>query len=667
MRLSLLGFVSAVALTSDEAKNRPVAKVIAVLNQMYKDLQREGKEDEETYEKFSCWCTTNQKDLPANIQKAQDTIDQLEANIAEFTATAETLSSQITSLEKEVDENQKSLAQAQTLRREEFAEFNGEEKDALEAIRALESAITVLSKHHKEPEKSLLQSDSVQNIAMMIQDQLARHGHLLNAVITPSDRKAVDGLLQHPAGFQSYAPQSGQIFGILENMLDTFKANLTAEQQEELEKQKRFEAAKKALEEEIAVATEQISTKRRERATAKENAAVAKQDLEDTRNALSADEKSLLMVNTQCKQTDAEYEQRVRDRNTEIEAVTQAIAILDSDESHDTFHDTFKFLQVSRSRTEASQLLKRIAAKYQNPELSTLATAVRLDAFTKVKEAIDQMIADLQAEKVEEIKHKDWCTKELHGKKLQIEDKTRTVNKLEASIAGLESDIKQLKSEIETLNKEVDELTTARKRAGETRAIENQDFQKSAADQRQTLDILAKAYAVLENVFNAKKKSFVQQPVDAVEMKASPKGFDTYSQHSGGDRVLNMIDVIIQDAKTLLAETLRDENDAQVAYENFVKDSTDNIRTKSEQMVNKNKVLADTQETKVNEENNRDTTQDELDNVNDQKVQVHSSCDFTLKNFDVRQQARDEEVEALRQAKAILSGSSAGVFLQKLQ
>jgi len=35
-----------------------------------------------------------------------------------------------------------------------------------------------------------------------------------------------------------------------------------------------------------------------------------------------------------------------------------------------------------------------------------------------------------------------------------------------------------------------------------------------------------------------------------------------------------------------------------------------------------------------------------------------------IKNFDIRQKARDEEVEALRQAKAILSGAKFEAFLQ---
>lgn len=42
------------------------------------------------------------------------------------------------------------------------------------------------------------------------------------------------------------------------------------------------------------------------------------------------------------------------------------------------------------------------------------------------------------------------------------------------------------------------------------------------------------------------------------------------------------------------------------------------------------------------------------------------ACDFVLNNFEVRQSARDEEVEALRQAKATLSGAKFEEFLQTM-
>merc|ERR1712196_572435 len=54
----------------------------------------------------------------------------------------------------------------------------------------------------------------------------------------------------------------------------------------------------------------------------------------------------------------------------------------------------------------------------------------------------------------------------------------------------------------------------------------------------------------------------------------------------------------------------------------------------------------------------------ELEQLSNYKAQLHSSCDFVMKNFEIRQTARDEEVEALRQAKAILSGAKFEAFLQ---
>ena len=41
------------------AKNRPVSKVITLLKDMLKQLEKEGEEDEEIYDQLACWCETN--------------------------------------------------------------------------------------------------------------------------------------------------------------------------------------------------------------------------------------------------------------------------------------------------------------------------------------------------------------------------------------------------------------------------------------------------------------------------------------------------------------------------------------------------------------------------------------------------------------------------------
>merc|ERR1712232_125266 len=147
--------------------------------------------------------------------------------------------------------------------------------------------------------------------------------------------------------------------------------------------------------------------------------AQAKEDIEDTKNTLSADEQFLMMLKEKCQMTDKEWEERQKTRQLEMEACSKALAVLSGDDAHDLFTRTFNPALVQTSsvsdshrRSQASKLLSSVAQKYHHPGLATLAVQVRLDAFTRVKKAIDDMIAQLLAQKADEIKHKDFCVDE---------------------------------------------------------------------------------------------------------------------------------------------------------------------------------------------------------------------------------------------------------------
>merc|ERR1719498_1934208 len=137
------------SLTFDEqaAKNRPVSKVINLLKDMLKQLEKEAEEDEEVYDKMACWCETNDKEKTKSIADAENRISDLTTKIEELTASSARLNTEIKTLEKEFAENQAALDKATAIRQKELAEFNEEEKDLLGSISALKSAVTVLSKH----------------------------------------------------------------------------------------------------------------------------------------------------------------------------------------------------------------------------------------------------------------------------------------------------------------------------------------------------------------------------------------------------------------------------------------------------------------------------------------------------------------------------------------
>jgi len=123
-----------------------------------------------------------------------------------------------------------------------------------------------------------------------------------------------------------------------------------------------------------------------------------------------------------------------------------------------------------------------------------------------------------------------------------------------------------------------------------------------------------------------------------------------------------MITKIVNDAKAMEAEAIHDEEDAQSAYESFVQETNNSIAAKNRDIVAKQGAKATAEGDKAAEEEALAATVLELEQLANAKADLHKACDFTMKNFDIRQEARDQEVEALRQAKSILSGSDFGKF-----
>merc|ERR1719487_1287037 len=215
-----------------------------------------------------------------------------------------------------------------------------------------------------------------------------KHSGLLQGVLTHSQKKKINSFVQAPEDYfdaeptfkQSYAPASGEIFGILKQMKETFESNLSQSQKDELENAKAYEDLKAAKEVEIKAAQDQVETKTAELATTDEKLAQSKQDIEDTRASLSADEEFLMMLKEKCQMTDQEWEERQKTRQLEIEAVSKALAILSSDDAHDLFTRTFnpallekENSQHSQRRDAASKLLTSEAQRLRSPRLATFA------------------------------------------------------------------------------------------------------------------------------------------------------------------------------------------------------------------------------------------------------------------------------------------------------
>merc|ERR1740120_447137 len=125
----------------------------------------------------------------------------------------------------------------------------------------------------------------------------------------------------------------------------------------------------------------------------------------------------------------------------------------------------------------------------------------------------------------------------------------------------------------------------------------------------------------------------------------------TYKPSEGASGVMQMLE-------KLMAEAKKSESEAQKAYETLIADTNAAVVALQKQVTTKTKVKAKTTKEKQRTEEDLAAAVRELEGLSKYKADLHAECDFSLYNFDTRQDARGQEIEALQQAKQILNGAS---------
>jgi len=676
--LLLLAAVGAAALRLDVAdrewKERPVTRVVNLLKDMQAELQKEADNDEELYDKLVCWCETNEKGKTKAIEIANQMITDYTAAIEETAAKNSQLTTDVAQLKKEIAENTAALDTATALRTKEGGEFNTEEKDAIASIGSLKTAVMTLGKQNGG--SSLVQRETLVQLTTMLRRHLTEKTALFAGAVAPHQRQVLMNLLQRPdgmlsllqqsAGAPAYAPASGEIFGILKQMKESFETNLDGSRKDEAESSKSFGELKSAKELEIKAAAEKAFNKEAEAANALAKNAESKEGLINTRKALESDTTFLASLKTQCAKMDEDWEARTKMRGEEIAAVSDTIAFLTDDDARDLFSKSLGLLQVhaqsqrsAAQRSQAVQFLAEAGKKLNSRRISYLATRMRFDPFGKLRDGIDGMVGSLGKEKEDEIHHKDDCVSDFNENDKQTTERNEHKSDVEQEINDLNADQEHLNAEEKRLAQEIGEAQIEMKKASENREKENKDFQQTVADQRATQEILKKAMERLAEFYKSALLQSKQDPVPGAAVEAMPAGFGEYKK-SGGGGAMALIENVIADSAKVEKDAIQAEQDAQTAYEVFIKDTNAEIKAKQAGIVSDNEVEAKDAIKETNDETDKRGTIGDLLNLGSMNGALHTSCDFTMDNFEVRQEARKGEVEALKQAKAIFSGAGFG-------
>jgi len=653
MRVLIIACVFAAGVTS------PVEKVVKVLQNMQTQLASEQKEDSAASEKMSCWCETNEKEKTAAVDLATKTIADLTAAIETGAAKSAELQTTLAKLAKAIAKNKEALASATALRSKENGEFTSEEAELTSSLASVSSAVDALAKHN-----SFLQTSSV-DVTEGVRAALFRGADRL----TLRQQDIAHEFLQQPAGYNSYNSRSGAIFGLLSQMKETFTTDLAQARADEKHAQSEFDALAAAKKSEIEAARKMSVDKTQELAQTDEDLANAKHDKELTTKALETDQAFLVDLEAKCTNAAAEYTERSKSRATEIAAVGDALKILTDDSARDLFSSTLSFVQTSQRQQSkqkaAAKLLQAAAARTGSKTLANMAEHAKLDAFTVVTGEIDKMVGALKKEMAAESEHRDFCNDEISKNEASQKATEDTLADLEAELESLDADIDTLKKEIKTLTEQSTEMKVQIKKASEDRESENQVFQQTVADQRATKALLTRALHRLEEVYADKEETTTTTPNPMAggagqyisllqKQPAAPK----YEKNENSGGVMGMLQGIIGDAERVESESVAAEQDAQAAYQSFVADTSKALNAATRSISKKEEELASKEAARVSAASSNKAKEVELIGLKKYNSELHSSCDYVVKNYSIRQEARGQEIDALGQAKAILQGAT---------
>merc|ERR1719330_2196015 len=230
--------------------------------------------------------------------------------------------------------------------------------------------------------------------------------------------------------------------------------------------------------------------------------------------------------------------------------------------------------------------------------------------------------------------------------------------------------ISVLAEEIASLEKGIKDLDTSVAEATEQRKSENTEFKDLMASDSAAKELLGFAKNRLNKFYNPKlykpppkeeeaKLAQVEAHSNRVAPPPAPEtwegGYKKKGEESNG--VIAMIDLLVKDLEKEMTEAKTEEKDAQADYKTMMADAAEKRAADSKSLTEKNKAKADTEAALEDHTDARVGAGKELMATMKYIQSLHTECDFLVKFYDVRKEARDGEIDSLEKAKAVLSGA----------
>jgi len=682
----MLFVILGLTLVQAEQGANPIRKIVTLMQNMQKEIEGEGAKEQELFDKFMCFCNGNNADLNKKAADARSAIEELGAKLKSEEAEKVQVGQDLIQHKADREGATGDISEATTLREKEAAAFAAEKADSETNIAQMGTAIPALEKGMGGA--ALLQMPGADRLKKIVESY---------PNVESNDRRNAMAFLEQSG---DYAPASGQIVGILKGMKDDMEAELKEATEAEARAVSGFAELKASKEKEVEMASEAIETKTQRAGEIAVSVVQTKDSLEDTTAELADVEKLTNQLATECKTKSGEFAERNKVRAEEVSAISEAISILNDDDALDVFkkarpsafvQEGGSFLQksngVASKANKAVALLSAAAKKDHSPQLNlllyTLNSKLKMSLKAKVQglgsvvKMIDDMVVILGKDQKDDDTSKTFCEDELEKTADEQKASTDKKGQVEAALAETADAASQLGDEIAQLKQDITDLDKAVAQATEQRKEEHEDFGASTQLNEAAVQLVGKAKNRLQKFYNPTlykaapktERSGEQKIIDAgtfVQIRSHdsedsdvapevPVGLYQKSEKSSG--VIGLMDMMIKEIETDMKDAAYEEKTSQSDYSKLMAESQATRQANSKAIVTKNSSKAETEAKLETAKEQHTAVNTDLDLIAATLGDLHMQCDFLLQNHDLRKEARTNEIESLKNAKAILSGA----------
>jgi len=637
----------------DEAASHsanPIRKVVTLLQNMEKKVSSEAEKEKELHDKYMCYCKNGGAALEKSISDAGIRMPELESAISEGESKLKQTKEDVAAHQTDRAAAKQAMAEATSVREKEAEAFTAEEAELKANLAAMKKAVTAINNGMGG---SFVQTATAQTLKKLVMD---RDG------LNDGERGELVAFLSNDAE----APGAGEISGILKTMADEMTADLKTIVTTEGDKVKSYDELISSKKKMVEALTQSIEKKLKRIGKLGIDIVQMKNDLGESGESLIEDKKFLADLDKNCADKQQLFDDNVKMRGQELLALQDTIKMLNSDDALELFKKSLpgaaSFMQVKestdRARVRVSRILREavMTSKHQ-PSIDFILLALhgKKTGFGKVIKLIDSLVGELKTEQVDDENKKEYCLSQFdltEDKKKSVE---RDINGLEKDITDAEEGIKTTTAELDALGDGIRQLDKSVAEATEQRKEESSDYSNLMASNTAAVELLNLAKNRLNKFYNPKLASVLQS---AESPGPAPEGVKAYSKNTeGGNGVVAMIDLLIKDLEKEITEAEFTEKDSQQDYERMMADASakraEDSKSITDKAVAKSDMAVELEESKAAKESAKKTlmaTEEYISNL-------HADCDWLIKYFNIRQEARTGEIDALSKAKAVLSGA----------